>query len=254
MEDNFFEPAFRYKILFNILFLLYLTFKTREFIIDFRKNLSLKRAEENDDHSLISSALEELIKFKRLGKMIAFEACSFYYCFFKWKKNNNEKKYFTGYQNNGITALYLGLMFVSIAEAVTLHYLLISWNRIFAITFLTLHIYLLINLTGHLKAIFFRNHFISDEEIIIRYGLFNTLKIPIDLIEKINKFEGDYEKNNSLVKFALLGKLEPHNVSLKLKDKLEIDLPFGIKKKPINILLYIDNEMEFLKIVNSKIQ
>ena len=155
MENNFFQTIFRFKIYLNILFIFYLVFKTLSFIKKFRKNVTQKNNDNIDEYTFISNSLEESVKFKKLGKMIAFEVCSFYYCFIKWKENKNTETYFTGHKNSGVSGIYIGLMFVSIVEAVSVHFLLISWNKNFAIIFLLLHIYLLINLTGHLKAIFF---------------------------------------------------------------------------------------------------
>jgi len=108
-----------------------------------------------------------------------------------------------------------------------------------------------------LKAIYFRTHLVLSQKIVIRYGLFDTLEIPFDSINSINsiqKFEGDYDKSNELVKFALLGKLEPHNVSIELKEIITVNLPFGITKEPKRILLYVDNVTDFLKTVTGKIE
>ncbi|MEN2400869.1 hypothetical protein GKZ90_0013875 [Flavobacterium sp. MC2016-06] len=254
MENNFFQLLFRFKIYLNILFLFYLMFKIIVFIKSFRKDVLQKKNEDIDEYTFISNSLQESVKFKNLGKMIAFEVCSFYYCFIKWNGNKNNEIYFTGYKNSGVGAIYIGLMLVSVVEAVGLHFLLISWNKIFAIIFLILHVYLLINLTGHLKAIFFRRHFISNEKIIIRYGLFETVEIPISTIDEITKYEGDYERNKDLVKFALLGKLEAHNISLELKNNIQINLPFGIIKKPKNILFYIDDVSVFIKTIKDSME
>jgi hypothetical protein len=113
-------------------------------------------------------------------------------------------------------------------------------------------IYCMFNLIGHLKAIFFRTHLVLSQKIVIRYGLFDTLEIALDSITAIQKFEGDYEKSNELVKFALPGKLEPHNIPIQLKENIPVNLPFGITKGPKRILLYIDNPADFLKIVGDK--
>ena len=56
------------------------------------------------------------------------------------------------------------------------------------------------------------------------------------------------------MKFALLGKLEPHNIYLELKNDTQVNLPFGIIKKPKIILLYIDNVNDFIKQVTDKME
>jgi hypothetical protein len=251
MKGNFFKFLFDWKIYFNTAFLLFVIWTVVHFILDFKKSIKLNDIENQDDFSIISQSLQKSFKFEKIGKIIAFEICSFYYCFLKWSNNKTIKNQYSGYKNSGVSAIYIGLMFASILEALTIHMLLISKNKTIAILFLILHIYLLINLTGHLKAIIFRRHLISLEKIILRYGLFNSLEIPIDAIEKINKFEADYEKNNELVKFAILGKLEPHNVAIQLKNNITVSLPFGIVKSPKLILLYVDDVNTFITKVNS---
>ncbi|OXA75438.1 hypothetical protein SAMN05444397_101521 [Flavobacterium aquidurense] len=251
MKGNFFKIIFDWKIYFNIAFLLFLVWTAVHFILNFRKTIKQNNTDNQDDYSIIMDALQKSIKFKKLGKIIAFEICSFYYCFIKWSANKSSENQYTGYKNSGVSAIYIGLMLASVAEAVTVHVILISWSKTATILFLILHSYLLINLTGQLKAIIFRKHLVTDDKIIIRYGLFNSLEIPISLIEKISKFEGDYEKSNTVVKFALLGKLEPHNVAIECKNDIEVSLPFGIVKKPKQLLLYIDDVNLFITNVES---
>ena len=254
MENNFFQVIFQWKIYFNIAFLIFLVWKAFQFIRNFRKAVKQKDNIEQDDYAIISGSLKKSIKFKKLAKMIAFEVCSFYYCFIKWAGNKNNTSGYSGYRESGVSAIYIGLMLASVFEAIALHAYLISRNKMIAIIILILHIYLLINLIGHLKAIYFRSHLVLSQKIIIRYGLFDTLEIPFDSIKTIQKFEGDYDKSNDLVKFALLGKLEPHNISIELKESIPVNLPFGIKKEPKRILLYIDDVADFLKTVADKIE
>jgi hypothetical protein len=251
MQGNFFRILFDWKMYFNIALLVFLIWMAVRFILDFKKNIKQNNIENQDDYSILTNSLQNSIKFKKLGKIIAFEICSFYYCFVKWTGNRTSKNQYSGYKNSGVSAIYIGLMLASIAEAVTVHIILISRSKTATILFLILHIYLLINLTGQLKALIFRKHLITDDKIIIRYGLFNSLEIPINIIEKISKFEGDYEKSNELVKFALLGKLEPHNVAIECKNNIEVSLPFGIVKKPKSLLLYIDDVNKFISKVNA---
>ncbi|MFH6995502.1 hypothetical protein [Flavobacterium sp. FlaQc-48] len=254
MEGNIFEVIFEWKIYLNSAFLIFLLWKGFQFIRNFRKAVQQNDTIEKDEYDIISDTLKKAIPFKKLGKMISFEVCSFYYCFIKWSRNKSDTTRFSGYRESGVSAVYMGLMLVSVVEAIGVHMLLVAWNSAVAILFLVLHVYLLINLTGHLKAVFFRAHLVLSQKIIIRYGLFDTLEIPLDSINMIQKFEGDYEKSNELVKFALLGKLEPHNISIELKESRTVTLPFGITKDPKRILLYIDNANDFIKTIKDKIE
>jgi hypothetical protein len=254
MENNFFEILFKWKIYLNIAFLIYLVWKMIIFIINLRKSLFQKKQEAIDDFSIITNSLRKSIKFEKIGKLLTFEFCSFYYCFIKWIKNEKNENQFSGYKNSGVSALYIGLMIASIAEAFAVHSILISRNKNLAIAFFILHIYILINITGHLKAIYYRNHLVSTKNILIRYGLFETLEIPISEIESIKKFEGEYEKNKDLAKFALLGKMEPHNISIELKKALKVNLPFGISREPKKILFYVDDILNFINVINKKIE
>jgi hypothetical protein len=76
-----------------------------------------------------------------------------------------------------------------------------------------------------------------------------SLEVPLVLIAKISKFEGDYEKNENLVMFALLGKLEPYNIAIELKEEIQVFLPFGIVKQPNRILFYLDEPQKILELV-----
>jgi hypothetical protein len=246
MKGNIFESIFRWKIYLNIMFFVFLFLKIITLIRNFREEIKQRKNDEQDDYSLISNVLQKSIRFEKLGRGLAFEICSFYYCFIKWKGDSSGDNQFSGYKNSGVIGYYVAFIFLSFIEAGGLHLLLISWNKNAAIMFLFLHIYVLINVIGHLKALIFRKHFISSDKILIRYGLFDTLEIPVNLIAKISKFEGDYEKNENLVKFALLGKLEPHNIAIELKENIQVFLPFGIMRRPNRILFYLDEPHKIL--------
>ncbi|WPO79724.1 hypothetical protein [Flavobacterium sp. KACC 22761] len=254
MGNNFFGKLFQWKIYLNIAFLLFLILKAFLFLKNFRKTAKQTENIEQDAHSIITNSLKKSVRFQKLGKVIAFEICSFYYCFIKWQGDKKTKNDFSGYYNSGVGGLYFGLMLVSVFEAFGFHALLISRNKTLAILFLVLHVYLLINLIGHLKAIFFRTHLVLSQKIVLRYGLFETTEIPMHSILSINKFEGDYEKSPDLVKYALLGKLEPHNISLELKNSQNFKLPFGITKNSKNVLFYIDNANDFINETRLKIE
>jgi hypothetical protein len=246
MHENFFKFIFDWKIYFNLAFLIYLAWNAVQFFLLFKKNINQESEGSKDDYTVIVNSLQKSIRFKRLGELIAFEVCSFYYCFVKWSGNQKSDNQFTGFKNSGVGAIYIGLMLVSVIEGVGMHLFLITRYKNIAFIFLILHIYMLINLIGHLKAILFRRHQIASQQMIIRYGLFETLAIAISSIKTIKKFEGDYDKSNSLLKYALLGNLEPHNVYIELKNEIQVNLPFGIQKEPKKILLYIDNVDDFI--------
>ncbi|WP_194140367.1 hypothetical protein [Flavobacterium hungaricum] len=253
MENNLFAKVFQLKIYINIVLLFFLIWKAFSFIRNFRQTIQQKNNIEQDEHFVITNSLKKSLRYERLGKMIAFEICSFYYCFLKWKNTDDTENSFSGNHQSGLTAIYLGLILVSIIEAVGFHAVLIARHRNLAFLFLVLHVYLVINLIGHLKAVWFRSHLILSEKIIFRYGLFETIEIPFNSIDSISKFEGDYEKSPELLKLALLGKLEPHNISLDLKNLMTIHLPFGITKNTAKIFLHVDDANGFIKIVMRKI-
>ena len=250
---TWFELFFSLKIYFNLLFLLYLIWQLVNFIRQFHLSINSQNSKFIDEYTYFSEYLQTNIKYKKFGQMISFEICSFYYALFKWRNNPESSKEFTGYKNSGVLSIYIGLMFVSVIEALGFHAILISRHKIIALVLLILHLYLLINLTGQIKAIIFRKHIILDQHLYICYGLFNTLKIPISTIIRTSKFESDYnKKDKNLLKIALLGKMEPHNILIELQENIIVHLPFGIVKKPKNILLYIDKHNDFISEISSK--
>lgn len=249
MKGNFFEVIFQWKFYLDILFSFILIWNFILFLKRFRDNYKKHWNEENDDLTTISIAIQNVFVFKKLGKILAFEVSSFYYCFLKWKQPSINANLFSGYKNSGIIALFVSLIFLSIVEAGAFHIFLFSEHKNIALIFAFIHIYVLINLIGHLKAIVIRKHFISSNKILIRYGLFDTLEIPVKLIVKITKFDGNYEKSENVVKFALLAKLEPHNILVELKDNMLVYFPFGIVKNPNKILLYLDEPSKILGLV-----
>ncbi|WP_300670084.1 hypothetical protein [Soonwooa sp.] len=249
---TWFDYLFKFKLIFNLAFLTFLIWRIFRFVKHFRNKMTTEKTNIIDEHSVISEYLQSNIKFRKISQMITFEICSFYYTFLKWKNTQTSTNSFSGYKNGGVIAVYLAFILISIIEGIGFHFLLFSKNKILGIAFLILHIYILVNLIGQIKAIIYRKHLISDDYIYIRYGLFNTLKIAVTEIQECSNYEGDYDKRDkNLLKMALLGKLEPHNVMLELNENIEAQLPFGITKRPKKLLLYVDDSPTFINAIQA---
>ena len=246
-KNNWFQIIFEWKKYINGVLLIILICKLFYFIKKFITQLKSKSNQSDDDYTFLSEYIQSSIRFKKLSKLISFEVCSFYYSILIWKNKRKLNNFFTTHKNSGAIAIYFGLILVSGAEALGLHIMLYHKNKILSMIFIYLHIYLLINISGQIKALFLRRHIVYDDRILLCYGLYEAININNINIKSISKFEGDFVRGKKIVKLALLGKMEPHNVFIELENEIVVNLPFGIVKSTKQLLFYVDYASEFIK-------
>lgn len=251
-KNTWFETLFIWKKYINAVLLLVLLWKAFFFIKKFLNHLKTESKKRDDDHTFLSEYLQVSIRFKKLSKMISFEVCAFYYALFKWKNKRTSDNFFTFYKNSGTISIYYGFILVSGAEAIGIHVMLYHKSKILSLLFIYLHIYILISIIGQIKAMLLRRHIIYEDKIVLCYGLFEAIEIKKNNIKSISKFEDDYVREKKLLKVALLGKMESHNVLIELESEITVHLPFGFVKSPKKILFYVDNIDVFINNIDIK--
>ena len=95
----------------------------------------------------------------------------------------------------------------------------------------------------------------ENSKLLIRYGIMTETLIDLANIESIEISSKDIELNQETRKLSLLGELESHNVVIRLKEENTLIGLYGIKRKYKNLVLYVDNKIEFKnQIENAMIQ
>lgn len=224
-------------------------------VINVRKTIReirLNRKSDSDLYSVLKISAGKVLDNEAVGKIFATEIAMIYFGLFRWKKNKTTQNQFTAYKENGIIAIFITLVFLVIVETFVVHLLLIKWNEPVAWVIFGLSIYAGVQLLGHTKAL--RNRFseLTDDRLILRYGLFGDAQIAYENIASVVLFK-DELKGKSVKQLKMLGGLENHNLKIELHQKTRVESVYGTCKMADQILLHLDGSQEFIRIINEKI-
>lgn len=216
----------------------------RKGIIAARKNGATLR----DRYLLIQKASIEALGIPKLAKALASEFALFYYALFSWKIYKRTKTEFSNHKRSGVVAILVVLIMVTFAETTAVHLLLESWSPLAAWILTIGSIYTAIFLIGHGKAIVKRPHHLQEQQLVLKNGLIATVFIPYGQIENIHLVEEKLDqKETPHYHLATLGEMESYNLRIDLKEELEVQLIYGIKKKAKTIVFQVDEEDTFLE-------
>ncbi len=191
---------------------------------------------------------------QKTSNIIASEIAMFYYVFFSSKNQNiGKNNVFTSFKENGLIVVLYTLLSILLIEAVVMHFAFSLINNIFAWIITGLSLYTCMQFFAHIRAIKKRLINIKKNSLELFMGLAADAFIEIDNIKSIEYITKDCDDKDA-IKIALLGKLESHNMMLKVKKPIEIIKMFGIKKQASTILFFVDQPTEFLKMIHLKLE
>jgi len=218
-------------------------------VIKVRKSIKLIRINRKNDpdlYSVIKKSTSLVLKSELAGKIVATEIAMIYFGLFRWTKTRAADNQFTSYKETGVIAIYYTLIFLVIAETIGLHILLIKWHEITAWVIFGLSIYAGLQLLGHARALTSRFIEITNDSLILRYGLYADVKIPLSSIMIVEQYSTEViEKDIKQIK--LLGALESHNVRIELNNKVQVESVYGTGKSFSKFVLYVDQVEHFLQ-------
>jgi hypothetical protein len=216
-----------------------------------RRSLAAEEHTGMDFLSYSRALLATTIGNDKIGHVLASEMAVFYYVFSKKKEENGRS--FTAYKKNGIR-LILGVFLVCIfVEGTAFHFLTGLWSKKLAWVLTALSAYTALQLLAHLRAIRSRPVLLGDKDLYLRNGLVADAHLRIDDIEEIG-FTRKTDPAEGAVKLALFKALEGHNIRLRLRQPVDIILPFGLRRQAATILFFVDQPEEFLSAVRDRMK
>ena len=216
-----------------------------------RRSLAAERRTGMDFLFYSRTLLATTIGNDKIGHILASEMAVFYYVFSKQRKENGHS--FTSYKKNGIR-LILGVFLVCIfVEGTALHILAGLYSKKLAWVLTTLSAYTALQLLAHLRAIRSRPVLLGDEDLYLRNGLFADSRLRIDDIEEI-EFTRKSDPADGAVKLTMFKSLEGHNIRLRLRQPVDIILPFGLRRQAATILFFVDQPEDFLSAVRDRMK
>lgn len=224
----------------EISILAYVGFKVRKAIIKYRtlKNSTL------DFFTALKSTCSEILP-KPLVAPFVTEIAVIYYGFINWTTRPLQQNEFSYHKKSGTPALLGAIIFIIAIETFALHIVLAKWSVIAAWIFSGLSIYSSIQMLGFAKSLSRRPICLTDNHLILRYGIMNETHISYTDIESVDLSRKRIDKEEHIKKLSPFGELERHNVIIYLKKENTLMGLYGMKKKFRGIALHIDKPEEF---------
>jgi hypothetical protein len=242
LNSFFNSPWLKFTILFYVFFRLF--FSVKRVVTEYKKqNYNL------DFYDKITLSLKNgLPNFSaKIQKTIAQEISMIYYSLFSYSFNpQKQKNEFTYHINNTSVSLYWVFILITLVEMGILHLILNNYHlKTMSIILLFINVYSTLFLLAHLNAMKKRFIIFFENSLKINNGLFISEIINYNEIDAILPYNDKIFEFNKVLKIGLIGKLEPNNVIIKLKNEKKFTIIYGLQKKSDFIAFYVDDLLGF---------
>jgi hypothetical protein len=192
---------------------------------------ALRARQAPDAASALRDGLTDALGSSVVARAVATELSIFWYALFSWGRRAPPG--FTAYKRAGWIAIYLAILLACVAEAIPLHFLFRRWGPLAAALSVTVHVYTALWLIGDLRALVLRPLRIERGLLLLRIGLRWEADVPlveIVTVERPVKSPG-----------LKLGVLGTPNLAIRLRQPMEVQGPFGIRRTSETLLLQVDD-------------
>ncbi len=206
----------------------------------------------NNLEQVISNFLKAKRLSSRLIELYLLEARIWLYALFSRRKTFEfeGKQHFSYSNHNGNASNQQGFIFIILFELPIVHLILhFAWSPTAAYWISGLTAYGLIFMYADYKATLIRPLSLSQDELIIRYGVWGNTRLPLSKIESVSSHNKPVKRSKTSIRFCQFG---PPNVCILLKPDTKLQTAFGFtcKKK---VYLGIDNPQLLIKAINDTI-
>ena len=214
-----------------------------------RQSFKMSGKSEGDVLDALKASVTAHFGASRAGQILASEVAMIYYMLvFRRPKPRTG---FTAHKENGLVALFAGLIGILLVETFALHFLLMQWSTAVAWVISGISLYTCLQIFAHARALTMRKTTFENGQLLLRYGLFGDAKINMNDFAKVEITKRHPAQNSGkIVQLALLPGLETHNIAIYFKSPQTIERIYGIRQKCDVLLLHLDNKADFLLEVN----
>ncbi|WP_343486484.1 hypothetical protein [Allomuricauda sp. d1] len=219
-------------------------------LVQVTRSFKKEKNKTRDFYDLMKSVSAEYLP-KNIASLFATEIAMVYYGFLHWKPLKLSDNEFSYHKNSGTPALLLAFILIIGVETYILHILLMKWNSIIAWLLTGLSIYTAIQFFAFAKSLSKRPISITDNLVILRYGIMGGAEINVSNIGHIQLTTTPFPKEDGFKKLSFLGELDSHNVVLTVKRKSFFSGIYGINQKFKALGFYVDEPEQFKKMLES---
>lgn len=219
--------------------IIFFVFKTKKTLV----KLAVRGAINEDFYTVFKDVVNDLMP-KKLASVIIAEVSAFYYGFFYWRKPALDNKNFSYHKKTGIVGFIGVFIFMLLIETTILHLLLAKWNSKVAWLLSGLSFYAALQAFGIARSIVKRPIQITDEQLIIRYGILAEATIDLNDILSIEVLGKSVLEKGNIKYISPFRKIENPNIIIRVSYVNNIDRIYG-SKKPFDVILITVDERHF---------
>ena len=191
----------------------------------------------DDPVSGIQSALAGIVPFGAAGRALGGELSVLYYAF-AWRAKAHVPagaRAFTMHKTSAIADLMLVIAPLFLLEIFPEHLLAAHWSRRLAWVLTGLSVYGALWIFALGRSFALRPGFIAESEILVRFGLAFSMRIPKDCIETV--------QSEPIADAMRVPRNSAPNVYIRFKRPLEAERFFGLKRSVSAIALCVDGPL-----------
>ncbi len=226
----------------------FILLKVKQTIQSFRKESTVSP----DFYTALKKACKEVLP-KKVDVVLAMEIAVFYYSFFAWKKKKLQSNEFSYHRENSIIVLLAVILFVLLIETFVVHILVESWSSTAAWILTLLSLYTGLQIFAVMKSMSRRPIVISEESLLLKYGLCAETDIPYSAIESVELSAKPIEFNKNTRHMSPLKDADSYNVILALKERQAIYGLYGVKRSFGKLAFHVDDKEKFYDLLVSKL-
>jgi hypothetical protein len=182
--------------------------------------------------------------------LLVSEMGMLYYALLSWRAKPEIRAtdtIFTSHQESAVEALLATVGFLSLIEMGAAHMLLVRWSPLAAGLVLVGHIYGLLFLVGHLRAIRLRPCVVTEEqELLLRVGFMWQLQVPLTALAHVQRLKDAPMLHAEVLNTARLLFTGP-NLLLSFTQPVKVSGPYGMRRQVRHVAVYLDHPTDFLR-------
>lgn len=173
------------------------------------------------------------------------------YAFLVWKRKEVEgESVFYSYGNNPNIVLYISFFSLIFIETLVVDMVLVkySYHTMAKISIMS-SLYIVVLIVAQIKALKLRSTFITENELVVRYGI---IKKQIFSLHDISIIPKPISKDQ-MMSLGLMSSMETNNVFLHFDEEKQISRLYGIKKSGREIGFFISRKEQFIDTLRNRI-
>jgi hypothetical protein len=196
-----------------------------------------RRQSSGDPVERLRGALAGILPFETAERALAGEFSVLYYAFGWTAKPHVPEgaEPFTVHRRSGFGDMVLCLGFAALMEILPMHLLLRRWSAVAAWTLTGLSLYGAVWLAGLYRSLDRRPGFAQPNAVVIRLGLFLTLRIPAGSVTSVSSI-GEARPGDLLIPRGAAP-----NLRVEFAEPLEAERLFGMRKPVASVALAADD-------------